>query len=115
MGAIIKVASESTRQRKHRAADTDVGDGRQQDEPAHRDQLAVLRPPLPLTHHPSNSWALAGFRAGGHLDEDVIRELAQILAAAFLRYQRVQKVREESEPESKNELDTSAAQSLHGQ
>jgi hypothetical protein len=49
------------------------------------------------------------------LDEDVIRELAQILAAAFLRYQRVRKVREESEPESKNELDSSAAQSLHGQ
>jgi len=49
------------------------------------------------------------------LDEDVIRELAQILAAAFLRYQRVQKVREELEPEPKNELDTSAAQSPHGQ
>ena len=49
------------------------------------------------------------------MDEDVIRELAQILAAAFLRYQRVRRVREESEPDPKNELDTSAAQSPHGQ
>lgn len=79
------------------------------------DQPAVLRPPLPLTHPCVEYRAFSGFPAGGHLDEDVIRELAQILAAAFLRYQRVQKIRQEAEPESKNELDSSAAQSLHGQ
>lgn len=56
-----------------------------------------------------------GLPTGGHLDEDVMRELAQILAAAFLRYQRVPKVREESEPKPQNELDTSSVQSPHRQ
>jgi hypothetical protein len=49
------------------------------------------------------------------VQEDVLRELARILAAAWLRYQRVPKIREESPPEPKKELDTSPPRSLHGQ
>jgi hypothetical protein len=49
------------------------------------------------------------------VQEDVLRELARILAAAWLRYQRVPKIREESPPEPKKELDTSPPRSPHGQ
>ena len=46
--------------------------------------------------------------------DDVIRELASILAAAYLRYQRVRKICEEPLPEPKKELDPSPPRSLHG-
>jgi len=49
------------------------------------------------------------------VQEEVLRELARILAAAYLRYQRVPKIREESLPEPKKELDTSPPRSPYGQ
>jgi len=49
------------------------------------------------------------------VQEDVLKELASILAAAYLRYQRVRKIREEPLPEPKKELDPSPPRSPHGQ
>ncbi len=76
----------------------------------------LLRPgPPPLTHLPPRNVRVCGLPTGGPLDEDVVRELALILASAFLRRQRIERLREEPESPPENQLDTSPVQSLHGQ
>lgn len=76
-------------------------------------ELRLAQTPLQSHPHlPPLRWPSARSAA---LTEDLIVELAEILADAYERYQQIRQVPEEHRQEAENGLDTGRPPSPHGQ